>query len=359
VTPAPIDAAKLDDEGMALFAADAYAAAKREGMAGEMAARWISICAANRIALERRLAESPALRNTPITKPVFIVSGARTGSTLLQRLLALDPALRSPHLWELWRPSSPGGAGERRAGVAEARARLKHWPKAALALHPMAPDEPDECHWILRHNVFRATLHLAWNYWDWLKRLDRAQLGALLGLYKTQVQIMQANAPGRRWLSKTFSLTHYWPAFFDVFPDASVIRIHRDPRHSIASSCSLMQSLSRSGDPAAFGAISVEIAADGAARVMNAPPPPATAKVIDVAYEDLCAAPAEVAAALAGEIGLEPNAFRERATAYLESDHAVKAAPHAYALEDFRLDESEIAERFAPYMAWAKRATAR
>lgn len=50
------------------------------------------------------LKENPNIINIPIRCPVFVTGLPRTGTTFLHRLLSLDPAVRSPLLWELLAP---------------------------------------------------------------------------------------------------------------------------------------------------------------------------------------------------------------------------------------------------------------
>lgn len=50
----------------------------------------------------------------PIRQPIFIVSWMRTGSTLLQNLLSLDKAIKSPLLYELFSPLPPKHGPDRR-----------------------------------------------------------------------------------------------------------------------------------------------------------------------------------------------------------------------------------------------------
>ena len=48
----------------------------------------------NRLLTEKAFAENPAMTQTPIDRPLFILGFPRTGTTLLHNLLACDPAAR-------------------------------------------------------------------------------------------------------------------------------------------------------------------------------------------------------------------------------------------------------------------------
>lgn len=89
---------------------------------------------ADRLKVTAALEARPELLNRPITRPVFVFGIPRTGTTLLNNLLAADPHRRSPLKWELDDPVPPPTADELYTG-----------PRALAALemdrkmHEMAP----------------------------------------------------------------------------------------------------------------------------------------------------------------------------------------------------------------------------
>jgi hypothetical protein len=274
---------------------------------------------------------------------------------LLHRLLALEPSFRAPALWELRHPDAACDEDLREAAIAETRAFLGRVPPAALRRHPMTAEAPEECHWILLHNAERAGLQATWRYWEWLRRLDQPRLLRLFSTYRRQVQVLQARSPRRRWLSKAYAHQHYWPVFFDVFPDAVVVRIHRDPRASIASICSLVSQLSGRGDPVALGDLLLQIAVDGHQRMMEADRRAPEGQVVDILYEDLVGSPARTTLWLASRLAVpSPEALHDRVARYLASRTAIRAAPHRYALEDFGLTATGVSDAFEPYINWVR-----
>jgi hypothetical protein len=66
-----------------------------------------------RLALEEDWKRRPGIAAKAIVRPLFTVGLPRTGTSLLQGLLAQDPAHRTPLTWEVMYPSPPPG---RRAG---------------------------------------------------------------------------------------------------------------------------------------------------------------------------------------------------------------------------------------------------
>jgi sulfotransferase family protein len=341
----------IEEEGLSVFAEEALRPSRRNAVAVATALTWVQGTVDRLVHLEKLSeAHAPQL-DTPIEAPLFIVGGARTGSTLLQHLLALSPELRTPTLAELWQPF----AEDRALRIKSTRALLAGWPPAALELHPMAADGPEECHWIISNSPVPAVFQLADGYWQWLKGLDHAALRQIVGSYKRQVSFLQSTSPGRRWLSKTFAHMHAWPVLFDAFPDAWVIRLHRDPQSSVASSCSLVQRLLRGADPVHVGDLTIEVLADGLARMVAADEFAPPTQVIDIAYEDLCANPARVVCEIAAKVGLaSPEEVAGRVSAYLRGPDHLRPARHVYALDDFGLTPSDVSDRLEAYLAWAR-----
>ncbi len=344
----------VDLEGLRLFADDAVAGEKSRRDGALSALEWISICVDNAFQLERRIHETPDVVRTPVNAPVFIVGVARTGSTWLQELLSLEPSFRAPNLWELRAPFPPYEPAARARAIASAETMVKLATPAALALHPMSPERPEECHWLLRHNTTRAVFNLAWRYWEWLEALDHAQLLRLFQTYRRHVQVLQAPDPSRRWLGKAPAHALFWPVLFEVFPDAKVIRLHRDPRETLASGCSLIQTLARGADPAAIGELVLAASLDTARRTIRADNG-ARGAVFDVSYDQLVASPAQTVRRLAEWLDVpSPEALAARVDRHLRSPRRLRAATHACSLDEFGFTADAVSELFEEYVAWAR-----
>ncbi len=177
-----------------------------------------------------------------IERPMFVTGEPRSGTTLLHVLLSVDPNARALRFWEVMHPSPPPGlaaADDPRRALADAEwreinARLPNW----LHSHPyndMLGDglPEDERTWGFD---FRALTPTAW----W-----RVPMGMVVGglpldppaqyrIHKMMLQAIQHGRPKKYWVLKGFHATRF-PAFFDRYPDARVLYIHRDPVQSIAS----------------------------------------------------------------------------------------------------------------------------
>ena len=110
-------------------------------------------CLTNRLKLTDYLKRHPHVGSHPIKRPVFILGFPRTGTTLLQNLLALDPARRALPFWEIMNPvpfhEDPVKDKKARIRAANAKLRIAYWvlPEMAAVLEIRA-ETLEEC-WLL------------------------------------------------------------------------------------------------------------------------------------------------------------------------------------------------------------------
>ena len=315
------------------------------------------------LSLSSDVAAYPEIAEVPIKRPLLIVGFGRTGSTLLHHLLALDPDARAPLFWELLTPSPPPrpetAATDPRIEIAQRRLEAFTAADPSIRqIHPMAARAPDECHWMMRHSPLTPMLYQAPEYWDWLKRLRDSELEQLYLHYRLQVQHLQLFNRRQHWVSKATTHLHFMPVLFGVFPDASLIRLHRDPGHAVPSLCSLVAGYRRlfslRVDYHEVGTTILDMFADHMKRSMNAPARHAD-QIIDVRFEDLIADPIGAVRRIYGQLGYPYGAAFEQAMArHLEKDRAAAKPRHVYAPEQFGLSRAQVTERSAEYLRWAQ-----
>jgi len=314
---------------------------------------------------DKDLVRHGEIADVPVHRPLLIAGFGRTGSTLLHNLLALDAEARAPLLWELWAPSPPPRldtcATDPRIEIAQRR--LDAFTEAdplIRHIHPMAARAPDECHWMMRHTPLAAMLYEVPEYWAWLKQLGDGELAELYSHYRLQVQHLQLFCRRGHWLSKASSHLHFMPVLFDVFADANVIRLHRDPCHAVPSLCSLVAGYRRLFSPRVdrgeIGATILDMFVDGMRRSMAAPTSSGRRPFIDIRYGDLISDPVATVGRIYVHFGYRYGAEFERdMTRYLENPRAAARPRHDYALGQFGLTRTQVLERSADYLAWAQR----
>jgi hypothetical protein len=313
--------------------------------------------------LSSDLVRHPEIADVPVHRPLLIAGFGRTGSTLLHNLLAQDPNARAPLLWELWTPSPPPRPQNEATDprIAIAQRRLDAFTRAdprILEVHPMAARAPDECQWMMRHDLLTAMLYQVPEYWTWLKRLSKSELRELYSHYRLQVQHLQLFCRRGHWLSKSATHLHFLPVLFDVFPDANVVRLHRHPCQAIPSLCSLVAGYRRLFSPRIdhreIGATILDMFVDSMKRSMAAPARKAR-QIIDIRFDDLVADPIAAIRRIYSQLGYSRSAeFEQAMLRYLDGERAAAKPRHIYELKQFGLSRATVVERSADYLAWAQ-----
>jgi hypothetical protein len=186
-----------------------------------------------------------------IDRPMFVTGEPRTGTTLMHALMSVDPEARALRFWEVMYPSPPPGTvvgdDPRRARAdddwREINAKLPKW----LHSHPyndMLGDglPEDERTWAFDFRVMTPT---AW----WRVPMQSVVQGlptdaaAQYRLHKATLQQLQYCRPSKRWVLKGFHGFRL-KEFFDAYPDATLVWLHRDPVQVAASRTMMMADIS-------------------------------------------------------------------------------------------------------------------
>ena len=318
----------------------------------------------NELKFSGDISNYPGLVDVTVHRPLLIAGFGRTGSTFIHNLLALDPNARVPLLWELWNPSPPPRpetwASDPRIEIAERR--LDAFTRADPSIreiHPMAAGAPDECHWMMRHSPLIPMLYQAPEYWVWLKQLSDGELSELYWHYRLQVQYLQLFCRREYWVSKATTHLHFSPVLFKVFPDARIVRLHRDPCHAVPSLCSLVAGyrrlFSRRVDCREIGGTLLDMFINHMERSMTATAGKAD-QIIDIRFEDLVADPIGTVQRIYTQLGYPYSVpFEQKMIRYLNKERAAAKPRHAYTLEQFHLSREMVMERSAEYLSWARR----
>ena len=220
----------------------------RQSIEGEVVGNLVG-----RLVEEQQFKDMPQHLQTPITRPIFMVGMTRTGTTKLQHLIALDPAIQ----WlPLWLGAMPMPRPKRETWddypayrqVKQAFDLMDEMNPRIRQIHPMIASEPDECHTAMTRSYVTASLSslaVVPTYSEWLKTADRRP--AYRRYRKTLGLIAAGNT--NRWVLK--DPTHLWsiPALLEVFPDACLIITHRDPAKTIPSIISLVYEVRKLREP--------------------------------------------------------------------------------------------------------------
>jgi|SRR5579862_1456173 hypothetical protein len=314
---------------------------------------------------QRDFERYPEIRSTQIHRPLFILDSGRTGSTLLQALLALDEQARTPRRWELVAPSPPPrpetyASDQRIELVAKSLRNLASLVPDILKAHPIAADSADECHWMMSHGTHNFVYYRYPGYWQWFSSLGDRQLLALYQQYRRQVQHLTVFMSGGHWLSKSPVHRQFSSVLPAVFPDFTAVRLHRRPTQCIPSLASLIAKVRSLSYPAVNKA---EIGQDvlthfveGVRRMMQVDTPERSGRFVDLSYEDLVADPVGSIAAIYAQLDYDfTDRFRRAIRQYLVGVEAAPAFAHRYTFEEYGLSRDTIEASCAGYIAWANK----
>jgi hypothetical protein len=206
-----------------------------------------------RLRTEEWIRRHPEILDEHIEAPIVVVGMMRSGTTLLQRLLASDERLHCARGWEVVEAAPKldydfAGTDPRIAISAMRENKSRELAPELFAIHPMYAREAEEeivflADAFLSH-VPESGAHLP-NYRTWLNTQDFAPAYDYLHrmLRFLQWQKRQRGVTAGRWVLKSPAHLGYLEALRAQFPDVHIVHMHRDPRTTIASGASLNATL--------------------------------------------------------------------------------------------------------------------
>jgi len=223
-------------------------------------------------------------------------------------------------------------------------------------LHPIDATSPQECSEITAH-VFASlrfdTTYRIPSYLDWL---DSEGHLAAYRFHKRFLQHLQHQMPdGGRWFLKCPDHVFAMDAIADVYPDANVVFVHRDPLKVLPSVARLTEILrrpfSRHVDPTDIGEQVTTRWLMGAEQMIAAEQTPRFARpIFHLHYGELTRDPLSAISGLYAHFGLElaPETaarIRQRVQARARGGYG----DNRYRFEDSALDPADLRARFASY----------
>jgi hypothetical protein len=304
----------------------------------------------------------PGILAERLPPAVVILGLGRTGSTLLQRLLAADPRFYSAAWWEcrfpVPAPDDVPGARRIAAAQAEVAAILASNPDLA-AIHPWDALGADEEILLLDQTLTSTTAesmaHVP-SYRRWLREQDlRPAYRYLLQMLQfLQWQKRQRGVTAQRWVLKTPMHLGYVDVLMELWPQTRFVQTHRDPIATIPSFASMVRNLWKAGSDAdqaqEAGRQWCETLAMHIEHCMAVRERAPEGTFVDVDYRDTVARPLEVVSRVEAAIGLSlTDAARARVAAYIEAHPRDARPPHRYGLEEFGFSRADLAARFRRY----------
>ena len=195
----------------------------------------------------------PQFVNAPIKKPIIIVGMMRSGTTVLHRLMGMDPAMQTLPMWltahpmprparETWE-SHPGYHQ-----VQQGFDQLYQLSPQFEQFHPQSAAAADEDRYLLAHSFFTYTAAAMANIPEYADWLDNSNAGYAYRYYRKVIALIGGGSE-KRWLLKC--PLHLWHigSLLEAFPDACIVMPHRDPVKTVTSIISLVYLMRKLAEP--------------------------------------------------------------------------------------------------------------
>lgn len=318
-----------------------------------------------RLRAQEWIRRHPEILDERVTAPIVVVGMMRSGTTLLQRLLAADPRFVCAYGWEVVEAAPKldyqFGGVDPRIAISEAReAKSRELAPELFSIHPMYAREAEEeivflADAFLSH-VPESGAHLP-HYRSWLDGQDFSPAYDYLHrmLQFLQWQKRQRGERGRRWVLKSPAHLGYLDLLRARFPDLHIVHMHRDPRTTVASGASLNATLhamhADTVDEDRVGAQWLQRMGWTNDRAMTTRDGWADegAVVTDIGFGEAVADPIGQVARVYDAIGLALTADAEEAMRHWLAHRPRELPRPPYGLENYGLRPEQVDERFTLY----------
>ncbi|RIL05163.1 MAG: sulfotransferase [Proteobacteria bacterium] len=310
----------------------------------------------------------PGFTRVSVREPVFVVGHARSGTSLLHRLMSRDGERFSTFLtWELFLPSIAQRKLVRALGRLDARLgsplgrRIRAWEDRTFAkgreMHPMSLGGPEEDEFLLALSCASGVWVLIFPYWRELQHfyyvdaMEPARRRRILRFYRDCVRRqLYCNGAEKIHLSKNPTFSGRVEALLETFPDARFVVCVRSPYETIPS---LLKMMTRNWKAARCSPERIDDSRRALAEQsfhtyrhpleVLARHPETRFAIAD--YRELVAAPKRAVAAVYAALGLPLTPAYEHSLGAEEKRSREHRAEHVYSLGEFGLEPGEIRER--------------
>jgi hypothetical protein len=303
-----------------------------------------------RLRIEEWYAKHGAEAGHQVEGPIVILGMARTGTTALHYLLAVDPRFRFPRKWELSDPVPPPDA----ATEHEDPRRPSQAPQPSVR-HIASADGPTEDRFIheLCFNDSEGVFPVP-SFTRWWETADHT---AAFGYHERILRMLHSHRPPYHWVIKD-PLYLFQVADLAVrYPNARFVMTHRDPVAVIPSTCSTIIDSRKKRlphwdtDPVGLGQDVLQQFTEGLRRAAAARAVVGEHRFLDVGQHELRGNAVAVAERIYDFAGLRPDdSVRTAMAGWGDVNQPGARGEHHYSAREFGLTARSIRQSFAPYL---------
>lgn len=223
-----------------------------------------------RLQVEETYKRHPEIEDEQITRPIIILGQGRSGTSLLQNVLAAHPDNGVLRHWEMVFPCPPPEAAtyETDPRIERAHALVDQWTRVTPtfeSMHEWGATVPMEDCVILAMEFMAASwmdmLGQVPSYDAWVFQQDMVPA---LEYHKRVLKLLQWKNPRKTWVLKDPLHIDRLGALMKVYPDACFAWPHRDPVRALASLVSIIGTLQWGRSDHPFKGMSIEYMTDPA-----------------------------------------------------------------------------------------------
>jgi NAD(P)-dependent dehydrogenase (short-subunit alcohol dehydrogenase family) len=316
---------------------------------------------ANRLRFQREVKRHPEILDERIEAPIVVVGLPRTGTSKLQRMMSADPGVQRLDVWKLLNPAplpgeKPGNPKPRiEFGMVVERILSTQFPDY-MARHPTEALEPDEELLLMEMSFECVVTSLRVRTPSFREFVLTRDQGPTYRYMRKMLQFLQwqENGQGRPWIMKSPVHLGNLATLLEVFPDATIVHCHRDPRVVVPSFASLLESARRMGsekiDLAEIGADMLGLLSRDMRRNLADRKLIGEERILDVQYQEIRDDARSVIARVYEKAGRELTSEASAAFAAYDARRPEgHFGKHEYTAERFGLTGDRIAAEFADY----------
>lgn len=333
-----------------------------EAMAGHFQ-QIISQLLLNRLEVTHLLKEHPEIMDEKIEAPVFIVGLPRSGTTITQTLMALDPLSRYLRNFESMAaicpppglmPRSPDPRIQPIHEAMEGLFSLGAQLRGINGINFMALGTA-ECQNLMAHEFVHAGWsagHSLFSHGNWVAECDMAPA---YQWHKRLLQVLQWKSPNERWVLKAPIHLFGLDCLVKTYPDARIVFTHRNPLDAMVSGVSMVTHWTRltngQVDMPAIARWYPALWAKGLKRALTIREQLKPDQVFDLFHKDLVREPVRTIAAGYDFFGIPfSRTTRKRMQVWLRDNPRSGFGSHAYSADELGLRPDREKERFAFYL---------
>lgn len=303
-----------------------------------------------RLQIEDTYKRHPEIEDEQIVKPLYIIGQGRSGTTLMQKVLAADPDNGTTLQWEMVFPCPPP---EKETYLTDPRIEKAHG--LIDQLNRVVPELPSMHTFAARHPNEGPMLHCiafqspVWftgfggNVPSYVKHMQKIGMSGAYQYEKRIMKLLQWKNPRKRWVMKSPVYQGDLEVIMQVFPDVGFVWPHRDPVKALASITNLIGTLMWSRSDRKLGGKEYQAATDAelGAMMMTAPIKLMESGVLpkerlaNVQFKDLVSDPLKTVADIYKHFGDEFSEESKVAIAsYLDKHEKESRTTHSYDFGD-------------------------